>query len=114
MAPPSPGALRDARAACNEQYPARVGNYVAHTMCVNAAIERYALPATAYPDLVRIQQQIRVALSAKVDQRQLSPQAGEGRMKEADALISQIERDRQTGNEAAANRRLLRLNAMAN
>ena len=113
VAPP-PGALQNARVACNAQYPARVGNYLAHTMCVNAAIDRYALPTAPHPDLVRLQENIRIALSAKVDRRALTPQAGEGRMKEADALIGQVEQDRQIGNETAANRRLLRLNAMLN
>jgi hypothetical protein len=113
VAPPPPGSLQTARAACNEQYPARVGNFVAHTMCVNAAIDRYALPTAPHPDLVRLQEEIRISLSTKVDQRQLSPQAGEKKMKAADTLITQIEHDRQTGDHAAADRRLLRLYAMA-
>jgi len=58
VAPP-PGALQNARVACNAQYPARVGNYLAHTMCVNAAIDRYALPTAPHPDLVRLQENIR-------------------------------------------------------
>jgi len=116
----APVAVAPPRAPCKRPrglqraIPARVGNYLAHTMCVNAAIDRYALPTAPHPDLVRLQENIRIALSAKVDRRTLTPQVGEGRMKEADALIGQVEQDRQIGNETAANRRLLRLNAMLN
>ena len=40
---PLPVDLPSAREAINREYPRRVGNYLPHAQCVNAAIERYAL-----------------------------------------------------------------------
>ena len=109
--PPSPpsGSLQEARAKCDAKYPALVGNYLAHTTCINAAIEHYALPTAPHPDLVQLQEEIRRTLSEKIDYGLRSPKAGESKMKEADALIAQIEQDREAGIEAAADRRLIRL-----
>jgi hypothetical protein len=53
---PLPGDLRSAREACNRQYPRRVGNYLPHAQCVNAAVERYALPTASHPDPNRLQE----------------------------------------------------------
>src|SRR5437763_12360082 len=66
-----PGDLQSARQACNEAYPPRVGNYLPHAHCVNAAVERYALPNARHPDLIRLQAEVRAALSEKVDRRRL-------------------------------------------
>src|SRR5437868_4258954 len=35
---PLSGDLRGARLACNAEYPRRIGNYLPHAICVNAAI----------------------------------------------------------------------------
>src|ERR1041384_8805775 len=86
VASPSAGDLRAAREACNRDYPARLGNYLPHARCVNAAIETYALPTAPHPDLIRLQAEIRASLSEKIDRRRLSVQAGERRMAEADRL----------------------------
>src|SRR5271167_395776 len=48
--PPLRGDLHSAREACNREYPRRVGNYLPHAQCVNAAVERYALPTASHPD----------------------------------------------------------------
>jgi len=53
---PLPGDLRSAREACNREYPRRVGNYLPHAQCVNAAVERYALPTASHPDPIRLQE----------------------------------------------------------
>jgi len=98
------GSLKSARLACNEQYPEKVGNYVPHARCVNAAIETYALPGARHPDLVRLQEEARVSISEQIDRRRISPQTGTKRMREVDALITRAERDRDAGNMAAANR----------
>jgi len=84
VAPPIGGDLKTARDACNLQYPMRVGNYLPHAHCVNAAIETYALPNARYPDLIRLQAQVRASLSEKIDRRRITVQAGERRMAEAD------------------------------
>ena len=76
--------LQTARDGCNLQYPMRVGNYLPHAHCVNAAIETYALPNARYPDLIRLQAQVRASLSEKIDRRRITVQAGERRMAEAD------------------------------
>ena len=99
---PLPGDLPSAREACNREYPRRVGNYLPHAQCVNAAVERYALPTASHPDLIRLQEGVRAALSDKVDRRQISVSAGERRMAEADRLVAVAERERDAGNDAAA------------
>src|SRR5438045_4437823 len=104
--PPPTGDLRGAREDCTRQYPRRVGNYLPHARCVNAAIESYALPTARHPDLIRLQAEIRASLSEKIDHRRLSVQAGERRMAEADRLVAAAQHDREAGNEKAASRRI--------
>ena len=110
--PPLTGDLRSSREACNRDYPRRIGNYLPNAECVNAAIEAYALPGARHPDLVRLQEEIRLALSEKIDQRKMSVQIAERRMVRADKLVAEIERNREGGNQAAASRRLPELRAM--
>jgi hypothetical protein len=105
VAPPT-GDLRSAREACHRDYPRRIGNYLPHAHCVNAAIEAYALPTARHPDLVRMQEEIRASLSDRIDRRQLSVAAGERRMAEADRLIAAAERERDAGNNSAASKRV--------
>jgi hypothetical protein len=109
--PPS-GDLRSARELCNREYPRRVGNYLPHAQCVNEAVERYALPAASHPDLIRLQEGVRAALSGKVDRRQISVSAGEHRMAQADRLVAAAERERDAGNDAAASRRVTAIEEM--
>jgi hypothetical protein len=111
-APGTMGDLKAARTACNDQYPARIGNYLPHAQCVNAAIETYALPSARHADLIRLQAQVRASLSEKVDRRRLTVQAGERRMAEADRLVAAAQRDRDAGNEKAASRRVAALEQM--
>jgi len=99
---PPAGDLRSARLACNAQYPQKTGNYLPHAVCVNAAVERYAVPTARHPDLIRLQEEVRWRLSEKIDRRLISPQIGERRMREADALVAEVEHDRSTGRETAA------------
>jgi len=112
VAPPSMGDLKAARASCNDQYPARIGNYLPHAQCVNAAIESYSLPTARHADLIRLQAQVRASLSEKVDRRRLTVQAGERRMAEADRLVAAAQHDREVGNEKAASRRIAALEQM--
>ena len=109
---PLGGDLQSAREACNREYPRRVGNYLPHADCVNAAVERYALPAARYPDLIRLQEEVRSALSDRVDRRRIGVRDGERRMAEADRLITAAERDRAAGNEKAASRRIAAIEEM--
>ena len=109
---PRPGDLRSAREACNRVYPRRVGSYLPHAQCVNAAVERYALPTASHPDLIRLQEGVRAALSDKVDRRQISVSAGERRMAKADRLVAVAERERDAGNDAAAARRIAAIEEM--
>lgn len=110
--PGPPGNLAADRAACTREYPQHLGNFVPHAQCVNAAVERDAVPFARYPDLVRLQEQLRVKYSALIDQRVLSPRDGERKMAEADELVSAAMRDRDTGRREVAQRRLDRLQAM--
>ena len=109
---PLPGDLHSAREACNREYPRRIGNYLPHAQCVNAAVERYALPTASHPDLIRLQEGVRAALSNKVDRRQISVAAGERRMAEADRLVAVAERERDAGNDADAARRIAAIEEM--
>jgi hypothetical protein len=109
---PFGGDLQSAREACNRTYPPRIGNYLPHADCVNAAVERYALPTARYPDLIRLQEEVRSALSDKVDRRRIGVRDGERRMAEADRLITAAERDRAAGNEKAASRRIAAIEEM--
>ena len=104
--PPLTGDLRSAREACNRDYPRRVGNYLPHAHCVNAAVDTYALPGARHPDLVRLQEEVRASLSDKIDRRRLNVSAGERRMAEADRLVAAAERERDAGNNAAAAKRV--------
>ena len=109
---PLGGDLQSAREACNRTYPARIGNYLPHADCVNAAVERYALPNARYPDLIRLQEEVRSALSDRVDRRRIGVREGERRMAEADRLITAAERDRDAGHNAAAARRVTTVEEM--
>ena len=100
------GDLQSARSACNEAYPKRVGNYLPHARCVNAAVEAYALPSAKNPDLMRLQAQVRETLSERIDRHRLSTQAGERRMAEADRMIAEAEQARAAGDETAAARNI--------
>src|SRR5438046_9342839 len=88
VAPPSMGDLKAAREACNRDYPARVGNYLPHARCVNAAIESYALPTARHPDLVRLQAEIRAPLSEQIDHRRLSVRTADRRLAAAGRLAA--------------------------
>jgi hypothetical protein len=109
---PFGGDLQSAREACNRTYPPRIGNYLPHADCVNAAVERFALPTARHPDLIRLQEEVRSALSDKVDRRRIGVREGEHRMAEADRLITAAERDRDAGNEKAASRRIAAIEEM--
>jgi hypothetical protein len=104
--------LQSARLACNEAYPAHVGNYLRHARCVNAAVERYALPGARYPDLTRLQEQVRMQLSARIDNRAISAHEGETQMAEADRAITAAEHDRNAAHDVAANEQIARVQAM--
>ena len=107
-----PGNLSADRAACNKEYPSGVGNYVPHARCVNDAVERDAIPFARYPDLVRLQEQLRIKYSAQIDRGVLSPHAGERKMAEADELVNAAMRDRDAGRHEVADHRVDRLQTM--
>lgn len=110
--PGPPGDLAVDRAACTTQYPQQIGNYLAHAQCVNAAVERDAIPFARYPDIVHLQERLRIKYSGLIDQRALSAREGERRMAEADDLVNAAIRDRDRGRQEVAVRRVDRLQAM--
>ena len=109
---PPPGDLRGARQACNDVYPRRVGNYLPHARCVNAAVEAYAVPGSRNADLIRLQAELRETLSERIDRKRISVQIAERRMAEADRLVAQAESERAAGNEKAASRRIAAIEEM--
>jgi hypothetical protein len=110
--PNPPGNLAADRAACAKQYPQQIGNYIAHAQCVNAAVERDAIPFARYPELVRLQEQLRLKYSTAIDAGVLSPQAGARKMAEADALVEATMRDRDRGRNTVADHRMTALQMM--
>jgi hypothetical protein len=116
LAPPESAAphadLRSARAACNDAYPAKIGNYLAHANCVNQAVEAYALPGARYPDLVRLQEEVRSRLSARIDDGTISAHDGERQMAQADRAIAEAERERDAADTAAADRHVAGIQAL--
>lgn len=104
--------LASARLECNNAYPARIGNYLPHAQCVNSAVERFAVPTARYPDLLRLQEQARVQISAKIDGRTISTHAGEQQMAAADRAITAAEHDRDAARLVAANEQIARVQAM--
>ena len=107
-----PGDLAADRQACNKQFPERIGNYLPHAECVNAAVERDAIPTSRHPDIVRLQERLRVKYSADIDRGVLSPREGQRRMAEADELVNAATRDRDNGRREVADRRVDRLQTM--
>jgi hypothetical protein len=93
--------LQVARAACDAQYPSRVGVYVAHAKCVNDAIDRFAISRSPYPDLVRLQQAMRLSLSARVDRGEMSPEDAQLAMARSDAEITNTAMSRNATKDAA-------------
>jgi hypothetical protein len=110
--PPAHDDLKAARQACNTTYPAQIGNYLAHANCVNEAVERYGLKSSRYPDLVRLQEQVRSQLSARIDQRTISARDGEQQMVEADRAITAAQRERDAAHQDAADQHVARVEAM--
>ncbi len=104
--------LAAARQACNRQYPRRVGLYLPHAQCVNAAVEQFAIPTARYPDLVRLQERVRAELCEQIDSRRISPRSGERRMAEADRLIAEAERSRDAADRDGAARRVAAVEAI--
>jgi hypothetical protein len=107
-----PGDLAADRQACNKQFPERIGNYLPHAECVNAAVERDAIPTSRYPDIVRLQERLRVKYSGDIDRGVLSPREGQRRMTEADELVNAAMRDRDNGRREVADRRVDRLQTL--
>jgi hypothetical protein len=83
-----------------------------HAECVNAAIERDAIPFERYPDLVRLQEQLRRKYSAQIDGGVLTAKAGAHKMAEVDNMVTAAEHDRDIGRAVAAGQRLDRIEAM--
>jgi hypothetical protein len=106
--------LKAARQACNTTYPAQVGNYLPHANCVNEAVERYGVKTARYPDLVRLQEQVRSQLSARIDQKTISARDGEQQMVEADRAITAAQRERDAQQRDAADQHVARVEAMLN
>jgi hypothetical protein len=101
--------LSSARLACNAAYPAHVGDYAPHAMCVNAAVERYAVPGARYPDLVRLQEQARVQISQRIDAGTISPKTGEAQMTAVDRAIDAAEHERDLAHPGAAEAQVARV-----
>ena len=110
--PNPPGDLSADRQACNQQYPPRLGNYGPHAQCVNAAVERDAIPFARYPDIVRLQEQLRLKYSTQIDQQAISAREGERKMATADELVNAAIHERDTGRQQVADHRVERLQAM--
>lgn len=110
--PDNAAALAAARQACAGRYPAKVGTFFARATCVNEAIDRIALPNAANPDLIKLQENARIALSTKLDNGAIGQKAAEATMAEIDAKVTSIEHYRAISDQTAAARQLDVLNAL--
>jgi hypothetical protein len=110
--PTPPGNLAADREACNKQFPPHIGTYLPHAQCVNAAIEHDSIPFARYPDLVRLQEQLRVKYSTMIDSGTLSPAAAEHKMRVADEIVEAAVHDRDVGRQTVADHRVSGLQAM--
>jgi len=95
-------ALAAARRECAAQYPAVVGRFLARATCVNQAINRIALPTAANPDLIQLQENARIALSTKLDERTISQKAAEAAMAQIDAKVTSVEHYRAISDQNSA------------
>jgi hypothetical protein len=102
--------LAVARQACAVQYPAAVGTFLARATCINEAIDRIALPNAPNPDLIRLQESARIALSTKLDGRTIGQKAAEATMADIDAKVASIEHYRAISDQNAATSQLNILN----
>jgi hypothetical protein len=105
----SSGDLATDRLACNTTYPPKIGNYLPHAECVNAAVERDALSRARYPDLVGLQERLRVSYSAQIDNGTITPKTGESNMAETDELVASATIERDAGRSEAADNQVARL-----
>jgi hypothetical protein len=105
----SSGDLAAERQACNTAYPPKIGNYLPHAECVNTAVERYAIPYAPYPDLVRLQEELRINYSAQIDNGSITPQTGEAKMGKADELIASAITERDAGRAGVADNQVIGL-----
>jgi hypothetical protein len=103
------GQLVADRSACNTAYPPKIGNYLPHAECVNAAVEHDALPNARYPDLVRLQEELRVSYSAQIDNGSITPRTGETKMAKADESIAAAVTERDAGRSEVANNQVTQL-----
>jgi hypothetical protein len=110
--PDNAAALAAARQACAGRFPARVGTFFARATCVNEAIDRIALPTAANPDLIKLQENARIALSTKLDGGAIGQKAAEATMAEIDAKVTSIEHYRAISDQNAAAHQLEVLNAL--
>jgi hypothetical protein len=104
--------LQHARQDCNATYPAQIGNYLPHANCVNAAVDRFALPGARYPDLVRLQEGARSRISARIDHGSISARTGETQMTTVDRAIDIAQRERDAANQKGADAELARVYAL--
>jgi hypothetical protein len=103
------GDLATDRRACNTAYPPKIGNYLSHAKCVNAAVERDAIPRARYPDLVRLQERLRISYSAQIDNGKVTPKTGERNMAEEDELVANATIERDAGRSEVAADQVARL-----
>jgi hypothetical protein len=79
-----------------------VGRFLARAACVNQAINRIALPTAPNPDLIQLQENARIALSTKLDERTISQKAAEATMAQIDAKVTSVEHYRAISDQNSA------------
>lgn len=104
--PDLPGNLTADVRACGQQHPLQVGSYTAYATCVNTAVDNDQMPYAPYPELVRMQQQLRLKYATLIDKGALSPAEGARQMALANEQVSAAIRDRNDGRTTVAERRV--------
>ena len=67
-----------------------------------------------YPDLLRLQEQVRSQLSARIDRHTISAHDGEHQMTEADRAITAAQRERDAAHKDAADQHVAKVQALLN
>lgn len=95
--PDLPGDLAKDAQACEQHHPLQVGTYVAYAQCVNEAVEKDQIPYAHYPELVRMQEQLRLKYAGLIDKGVMSPAEGARHMALANELVNAAIRNRDAG-----------------
>ncbi len=84
----------DARAACNNAYPAVKGNFVALAACLNSVDDKYEKPGNPDVDLIGKIEQSRTVLARHVDAGDITPEDYKQQLAQVQNQVAEVEKHR--------------------